>query len=180
MEKVVECFPAIKLTLLIEMVGGKCGGTFVDRNLYKLLAKRFGCPFTKLGPQHIGPGSHFMDQFEMKKRDFSQKTPSRKPYRLHLPMRELVVTLKLEEYYDLDFSAVLLTKEDMKGLFDPVIDIILKLLKSQVDQVRRANEPRIQTMCLVGGFGSSPYVKERLLEWCSENAIRLTTPWTGA
>lgn len=162
------------------MLGGKCGGTFVDRNLYKLLAKRFGSPFTKLGPQHVGPGSQFMDQFEMRKRDFSLETPSRKAYRLNLPMRELVVTPELEKYYDADFSVILLTKEDMKSLFDPVVEIILKLVKSQVDQVKRDKEPRIQTLCHVGGFGSSPYVKERLREWCSENDIRLTTPWNGA
>ncbi|RKL00215.1 hypothetical protein BFJ68_g12900 [Fusarium oxysporum] len=160
--------------------GGKCGGTFVDRNLYKLLSERFGTAFTDLGPQHVGPGSQFMDQFEMHKRDFSLDTPSRKSYKITLPMRRLVVTPEIEKYYDPDFNWVLLSKDDMKSLFDPVIDVILKLVKDQVDQVKRDNEPRIKTMCLVGGFGSSPYVKERLLEWCSEQEIRLTTPWTGA
>ncbi|WJG37027.1 uncharacterized protein FOBCDRAFT_146923, partial [Fusarium oxysporum Fo47] len=167
-------------TVILTLSGGKCGGTFVDRNLYKLLSERFGTAFTDLGPQHVGPGSQFMDQFEMHKRDFSLDTPSRKSYKITLPMRRLVVTPEIEKYYDPDFNWVLLSKDDMKSLFDPVIDVILKLVKDQVDQVKRDNEPRIKTMCLVGGFGSSPYVKERLLEWCSEQEIRLTTPWTGA
>lgn len=167
-------------TIILTLSGGKCGGTFVDRNLYKLLAKRFGTAFTSLGPQHVGPGSQFMDQFEMRKRDFSLDTPSKKSYKLTLPMRSLVVTPEMQKYYDPDFNWVLLSKDDMKSLFDPVIDVILKLVKDQVDQVKRDKEPIIKTMCLVGGFGSSPYVKERLLEWCSEQEIRLTTPWTGA
>ncbi|KAH7195423.1 hypothetical protein DER44DRAFT_704305 [Fusarium oxysporum] len=178
--EVVRKSPSLKLREIAIGAGGKCGGTFVDRNLYKLLSERFGTAFTDLGPQHVGPGSQFMDQFEMHKRDFSLDTPSRKSYKITLPMRRLVVTPEIEKYYDPDFNWVLLSKDDMKSLFDPVIDVILKLVKDQVDQVKRDNEPRIKTMCLVGGFGSSPYVKERLLEWCSEQEIRLTTPWTGA
>ncbi|KAJ0131460.1 Secondary metabolism regulator laeA [Fusarium oxysporum f. sp. albedinis] len=178
--EVVRKSPSLKLREIAIGAGGKCGGTFVDRNLYKLLSERFGTAFTDLGPQHVGPGSQFMDQFEMHKRDFSLDTPSRKSYKITLPMRRLVVTPEIEKYYDPDFNWVLLSKDDMKSLFDPVIDVILKLVKDQVDQVKRDNEPRIKTMCLVGGFGSSPYVKERLLEWCSEQEIRLTTPWAGA
>ncbi|EWG55683.1 hypothetical protein FVEG_17568 [Fusarium verticillioides 7600] len=178
--EIVRKSPSLKLREIAIGAGGKCGGTFVDRNLYKLLSERFGTAFTSLGPQHVGPGSQFMDQFENRKRDFSLDTPSRKSYKLTLPMRNLVVTPEMQKYYDPDFNWVLLSKDDMKSLFDPVIDVILKLVKDQVDQVKRDKEPIIKTMCLVGGFGSSPYVKERLLEWCSEQEIRLTTPWTGA
>ncbi|KAF5981277.1 Hsp70 chaperone protein [Fusarium bulbicola] len=178
--EIVRKSPSLKLREIAIGAGGKCGGTFVDRNLYKLLSERFGTAFTSLGPQHVGPGSQFMDQFEMRKRDFSLDTPSKKSYKLTLPMRNLIVTPEMQKYYDPDFNWVLLSKDDMKSLFDPVIDVILKLVKDQVDQVKRDKEPTIKTMCLVGGFGSSPYVKERLLEWCSEQEIRLTTPWTGA
>ncbi|KAG4293232.1 hypothetical protein FPRO06_12720 [Fusarium proliferatum] len=158
--EIVRKSPSLKLREIAIGAGGKCGGTFVDRNLYKLLAKRFGTAFTSLGPQHVGPGSQFMDQFEMRKRDFSLDTPSKKSYKLTLPMRSLVVTPEMQKYYDPDFNWVLLSKDDMKSLFDPVIDVILKLVKDQVDQVKRDKEPIIKTMCLVGGFGSSPYVKE--------------------
>ncbi|KAG4261638.1 hypothetical protein FPRO04_13137 [Fusarium proliferatum] len=158
--EIVRKSPSLKLREIAIGAGGKCGGTFVDRNLYKLLAKRFGTAFTSLGPQHVGPGSQFMDQFEMRKRDFSLDTPNKKSYKLTLPMRSLVVTPEMQKYYDPDFNWVLLSKDDMKSLFDPVIDVILKLVKDQVDQVKRDKEPIIKTMCLVGGFGSSPYVKE--------------------
>ncbi|KAK1761578.1 hypothetical protein QBC47DRAFT_397543 [Echria macrotheca] len=75
---------------------------------------------------------------------------------------------------------VILTREDMKSLSDPVLDVILKFVGDQVDQVTRANEPSIQTLVLVGRFGSSPYLKESLGVWCTERDIRLTTPWNGA
>jgi dihydroxyacetone kinase len=56
----------------------------------------------------------------------------------------------------------------------------IKLVGDQVAQVKRTNEPRIKTMVLVEGLGSSPYITERLTEWCAEQEIRLTTPWDGA
>ena len=120
-----------------------------------------------------------MDQFEMKKRDFSMSSVSRRPHRLTLLMRSLVMTPELEKYYDPDFSCIFLTQEDMKSLFDPVVDIILKLVEDQVAQVKSKKEPRIETMVLVGGFGSSPYIRERLLEWSAQQDIRLTSPWGG-
>jgi len=46
--------------------------------------------------------------------------------------------------------------------------------------VKRKNEPKIETMVLVGGFGSSPYIGDRLREWGAEQNIRVTTPWNGA
>jgi hypothetical protein len=121
-----------------------------------------------------------MDQFELKKRDFSMKTPSRRPSRLSLPMRSLVVTTEMNKYYDTNLSDVLLTQEDMKSLFDPAVEVILKLVGDQVAQVKANNETQIKTMVLVGGFGSSPYITERLSEWCAEQVIRLTTPWSGS
>ncbi|KAK0717343.1 hypothetical protein B0T26DRAFT_775631 [Lasiosphaeria miniovina] len=172
--------PTLKLREITIGKGGKCGGTFVDRNLYKLLAARFGTAFTSFGPQHIGPGSRFMDDFELAKQDFTISNPSRRPRRIALAMRSLVVTPDLEKYYDEGMGQIKLYNEDMNTVFDPVVDVILKLVADQVDQAKRLNEPRIQTIVLVGGFDSSLYIKDRLGPWCAERDIRLTTPWHGA
>lgn len=151
--------------------------------MYKLLTNRFGDSFTSLGPEQTGPGSQFMDQFENKKKDFSMKSPSKRAQRLFLPMTDLPPRSAagggIDKWYDRRFSAVLLSQEDMKALFDPVVDIILRLVRDQVEQVKRRKEPAIETIVLVGGFGSSPYVRERLLDWCADARIRLTTPWSG-
>ena len=161
-------------------LAGKCGGTFVDRNLFKLLAERFGKAFTSLGPEQIGPGSQLMDQFESRKKDFSMNNPSRRTQRFPLHMPRLKLTPELVKYYEKRSASILLTNADFKLLFDPVIDRVLKLIESQVQQVKEANGPAIETIVLVGGFGSSPYLKERLLEWCGGANIRLTTPISGA
>lgn len=157
---------------------GKCGGTFVDRNFFKLMVERFGEAFTSLGAGQIGPASSFMDQFELKKKDFSMKNPSKRLHRLILPMPSLQLTPEIQKYYEKRSSSVLLRPEDFKSLFDPVIDKIEQLVQDQVSEVERREGSSISTIILVGGFGSSPYLNERLESWCKQRKIRLKLPWT--
>ncbi|KAL6811160.1 actin-like ATPase domain-containing protein [Trichoderma sp. SZMC 28013] len=178
--EVEEARPTLKLREIAVGIAGKCGGTFVDRNLFKLMAGRFGNAFTSLGPEEIGPGSSFMDQFELKKKDFSRKTPSKRAHRLMLHMPGLTHSPFIEKYYERRSSSVLLTQEDYKMLFDPVINMIIRLVEEQVNQIKLKKERPVETIVLVGGFGSSPYLKEQLTEWSQKRGIRVTTPITGA
>ncbi|EHK17268.1 uncharacterized protein TRIVIDRAFT_134471, partial [Trichoderma virens Gv29-8] len=173
--------PTLTLRETVVGVAGKCGGTYVDRNLLKLLSERFGEAFKSLTPEEIGPGSSFMDAFESKKKDFRMKNPAtRRPCRIQLYMPGLGVTSELGRYYDRKSHSVLLAQEDFKGIFDPVIDRIIKLIEDQMNKVEKINERPIETIVLVGGFGSSPYLNERLTDWCKVKGIRLTIPATGA
>ncbi|KAL2673962.1 hypothetical protein Neosp_012408 [[Neocosmospora] mangrovei] len=172
--------PRLKLRELCVGGGGKCGGTFVDRNFRALMERRFGEAFTSLDPEMTGPGSHFMDQFEMAKRDFSLKLPKTRPHRLHLPMGPWGPTPESKKHYDSRFGHVFISQEDMESLFDPVGAKIIALVADQVNRAKKETSKGIDHLVLVGGFGSSPYIKERLKEWCLAQNIRMTTPWSGA
>lgn len=50
--------------------GGKCGSTYVDRNLHKFLDERFGHAFRDVPDKFKGPGSRFMTEFEKVKHSF--------------------------------------------------------------------------------------------------------------
>jgi hypothetical protein len=152
----------------------------VDRNLYALMAERFGKAFTDLEPEQNGPGSQFMDIFEHKKRDFSSKNPSSAAQKIFLPMPVPKDMPNVAKYYDHRRSHVLLSQGDLKLLFDPVVDMIIRLVEDQATQVERNRAAPIDTLVLIGGFGASPYLRERLQEWCAKSDIRLTTPWSGA
>lgn len=160
-------------------LGGKCGGTYIDRNLYKLLRERFGSAFTSLPLERIGPGSEFMQTFESKKKNFRSEAASKKPVKLRLVMPQLSNTPGEIRGYDKRWSEVFLTHDDMKRCFDPVVDKVLELVESQVTAVRREGKPLVETIILVGGLGESPYLRDKLFEWTKERNIRLTTPWTG-
>lgn len=160
---------------------GKCGSTYIDRNFHKLLAERFGKAFTSLGADDIGPGSDLMDNFERFKKDFSGTPPSSSlPQMLRLRMPLLEETPELKEFYDMRTSSILLTHDDMNRLFRPAIAATLKLIQDQVSRAEKITGPSIDTIVLVGGFASSPYLRDSVFEWCAKRKINLTTPMSGA
>ncbi|KAM3433684.1 hypothetical protein MY4824_005810 [Beauveria thailandica] len=178
--EIEEVQPLLKLREIAVGIAGKCGATFVDRNFFKLMADRFGEAFTDLDPEQIGPGSTFMNQFEQRKKDFSRGNVSRRAHRIPLFMPAMNYTSETEKFYEKRSSSVLLTHEDLQNIFDPVVKKILALVRDQVDRTKELGETRISTIVLVGGFASSPYLRESIQDWCDENEMRLTTPMSGA
>ena len=166
---------------LTDMAGGKCGGTYIDRNLHKLLAQRFGRAFTSLPPERIGPGSRFMNEFESKKRNFGDsRGGSGRPIKLQLIIPEFAESRKQVSGYDKRYAEVVLSQQDMKACFDPVLEKIMGLVDGQIAAVRKAGKAGIKTIILVGGLGASPYLYERAKAYCAQNNMRLVTPWSGA
>lgn len=123
-----------------------------------------------------------MDFFEACKRDFSNKQPSRRPTRLPLELSKITNSQRLEaqykEYYSAKTKRILLSHEDWKSIFDPVVNKVVELVRAQVDAA--AKVCRIKTIVLVGGFGHSPYLRERLEELYDSKDVWLTTPGEGA
>ncbi|XWX00793.1 hypothetical protein V2A60_008814 [Cordyceps javanica] len=176
--EVTQTEPTVKLRETV--VAGKCGSSYIDRNLHQLLAKRFGDAFTSLGMDFIGPGSAFMDRFEAIKKDFSGEQPtSRLPHMLYLRMPTLHQTPETNAYYDNRTSSVLLTHDDVQLLFDPVIASILKLIENQLSAAAKFSAPPVSAIVLVGGFGLSPCLRKAISQWCAKRSIALTTPMSG-
>jgi hypothetical protein len=83
--------------------GGKCGATYIDRNLHTLMTQRFGTSFTKLDAKKTGPGSKFMQSFERVKRDFPKGFDKEKG------IGPLKLTSKNPAHYDDDDGTVKLS-----------------------------------------------------------------------
>ena len=61
----------------------------------------------------------------------------------------------------------MVTSDDLKSIFDPVILRVLVLIQTQLDRVHNSNNtPRGEKIpiLLVGGFGSSNYLRRRIEE----------------
>ncbi|KAF8243757.1 actin-like ATPase domain-containing protein [Wilcoxina mikolae CBS 423.85] len=57
---------------------------------------------------------------------------------------------------------------DVKKIFDPVVDRIIELVKGQMDDVKERGD-KVAAVLLVGGFGSSEYLRKRLQGFCGAN-----------
>ncbi|OBT74750.1 hypothetical protein VF21_06621 [Pseudogymnoascus sp. 05NY08] len=170
---IAQVQPHLEFDELCVGVGGKCGSTYIDRNLHSLLSRRFGAPFDTLPISKKGPGSRFMKSFESSKRDFGRDDDDD-------DIRELT-DLKLDipdsEFYDEEEQFVKLTYKDIQGLFDPVVREISNLVRQQVKEVRSKTGAAIDRIILVGGFAESPYLYKAIAEWCKANGnIKLMRP----
>ncbi|CAD6450069.1 da6a4bb9-e93e-481b-ba9f-35eb6b8a01e0 [Sclerotinia trifoliorum] len=153
-------------------IGGKCGATYIDRNLHSLLSRRFGPAFDDVPFGQKGPGSRFMTAFETLKRDFGRNDEKEVG-----ELGPLNLAVSNSDHYDEEDRLVLLTHEDMEDLFDPVVAEITSLVKEQVKAAKAAKNAIINRIILVGGFAESPHLNKELKKWCRQNGnITLIRP----
>lgn len=89
---------------------GKCGSVHIDCKFHAWATATFGKAFTKLSEQKTGPGSPFMNDFELLKKTFNGKD-LRKSYQIPFPalgnaLREEGIS---SASYDTDDHCVLVT-----------------------------------------------------------------------
>jgi hypothetical protein len=84
----VSSLHTCKNSIDLSTLGGKCGATYIDRNLYSLLSTRFGAHFESLSDREKGPGSEFMRNFESVKRSFGLRNDQseREVHGLRMPL----------------------------------------------------------------------------------------------
>jgi hypothetical protein len=64
----------------------------------------------------------------------------------------------------LENGRLAVTGEDLKKVFDPVVDKVNLLLAEQIEAVGNGQNGRKIPVLLVGGFGSSEYLKARVAQ----------------
>jgi len=151
-------------------IGGKCGATSIDRGLQNLMSTRFGHAWDCIEKKRKGPGSQFMDRWEIVKRQFGGSGDDR---------THKLGPLKLEgipdsRWYDGEEAMILLTKADVNSVFDPTIDEVTNLVQKQKSMIE-ANGKTLNRLVLVGGFGESDYLFAKLSAWCGTET-RVTCP----
>ncbi|RAO68865.1 uncharacterized protein BHQ10_004877 [Talaromyces amestolkiae] len=171
---VTETQPTLAFEELCTGIGGKCGSTALDRNFYKLMSERFGPAFDKLPMKRKGPGSTFMSCFERIKRNFGHNSEDT-THDIEFPMRSLEVD---PQYYDDDDQAVIISDEDLRDIFDPVVNQIIDLIKTQIKDANKEMEHgTINRIILVGGFGDSEYLRKAIKKTFGSNEkMAITVP----
>ncbi|KAK3670596.1 hypothetical protein LTR78_009564 [Recurvomyces mirabilis] len=169
---IVDVSPRLEFDEICVGVGGKCGSTYIDRNLHRLMQTRFGRAFDEIEMRRKGPGSRFMESWERVKRSFVEPEDHR--VREVGPLR--MKNVSSSQYYDEDESMVHLTWRDVQALFTPVVNEILSLVMSQKKELQYQGRA-INRIILIGGFGDSEYLFSKLKSWCDRNgSIQLLCP----
>ncbi|KAL8643779.1 MAG: hypothetical protein Q9226_008127 [Calogaya cf. arnoldii] len=145
--------------------GDYCGSTFVDREFEKLFIRRMGSHYTTLSSVHR---QQVIKNFEAAKVAFRNE-PEQEDFYVNLP------TVGDIEVAGVHSGNLHISRAEMRSLFNPVIDRVLDLINVQVNIV-----PSVNLIVLVGGFGESEYLYQRVLMWASRAQIRVLQPREAA
>ena len=146
-------------------LGDYCGSTFIDRAFENLFAKRMGVHYGKLS---VVNRQQVVKNFETTKIAF-RNDPAQATFYVNVPT---IGDLEDARVYGGNFE---ITREEMRSLFDPIIDQIVNLIKAQV-MAASAGPQQVNAILLVGGFGESEYLFQRIEEWASRYDIQVLQP----
>ncbi|KAK6502464.1 hypothetical protein TWF506_003047 [Arthrobotrys conoides] len=155
--RVGQLQPSLGLSEVAVGSGAKCGSTFVDRNLLKLLRRKIGDQrFQILCQKKDGMVLNKMvSEFEGVKRSLGP---------LYLPGSDSY--LPMPGFANDPAAGIIegqfeLTHGELKGCFDPIMEQIIELIQGQIDAIcGTGSVPKY--VFLVGGFGESDYLMSRL------------------
>ncbi|XP_052819942.1 heat shock 70 kDa protein 12A-like [Mya arenaria] len=163
--------------------GGPWGGIFVDENYMKMLGCLFGeRALIELQSTEMGDYFDITREFEHKKRSFDSvktkhiivrlsaslcnlaKEHSKQSIEERIAALEISMTLKGQDKLKIDGAVI-------QSWFKSPIDMLIQHIRSLLAE---AKMKRVQTIVLVGGFGESPYVQERMRNEIP--AVRMIVP----
>ncbi|TGO51695.1 hypothetical protein BOTNAR_0347g00050 [Botryotinia narcissicola] len=139
---VTSVAPKLTFEELCVGTGGKCGSTYIDRHLHALLSDRFGNAFDSIPYSRKGPGSALMNNWDVLKRSFGRSMENAGTFELG----PLYLDLPSSHQYDREENITFLSLEDMKSVFNPIVDRIINLVQKQVDQAKRQRKAKIHLL----------------------------------
>ncbi|CAG8737222.1 6460_t:CDS:2, partial [Racocetra fulgida] len=149
-----------KLSEKIESKGDYCGGSYVDQEFLKFLAEKVGeSTIEVLKKFHYGQIQYVIQVFRRRiKHKFTGKPDEFTDFELDLEVMKKYVKGAIKDELELSMWVVTIKYDDVKGMFDPVIDKIIKLIHGRLD----ALDSPCSTMLLAGGFSESKYLVSRI------------------
>ena len=163
--EIMQIAPQLSVVECTAGTGDFCGSTFIDREFDKLFARRMGHHYNNVS---LLNRQQTVKNFEATKAAFRDE-PSQPTFYVNVPT---VGTLEQCRVYGGNFEV---TQEEMRSLFDVVIDQVVNLISAQVSKVSNTSHS-VNAILLVGGFGESEYLYKRVHSWASQLGIQVIQP----
>jgi actin-like ATPase involved in cell morphogenesis len=167
------------LSEITERSGDYCGSSFIDQAFIKFVEEKVGkSAIESVINNHYGQLQFCVQEFckQIKIPFTGIKIASNPPSCLDLeellPAIQQYVKGEEKKIMEEDEWQIELQFDDVKGMFDPVIDKIIRLIKGQLDN----NEKGCTTIFLVGGFSESKYLQARIKEEFGEIVPNISVP----
>src|SRR5438034_304034 len=161
-----------KLSEITERTGDNCGSCYIDRAFIEFLGGKIGSSAIDiLKENHYVNLQYIVQDFCINaKTRFTGQEEEFEPYYLNLdeyePIKQYIVGEE-KENLEKDEWMIEAKFDDIRKMFDPVIERIFTLIRGQLEQLKR-REKKIGIMLLVGGFSESVYLQDRIRKEFSE------------
>ncbi|KAG9304704.1 hypothetical protein G9A89_016183 [Geosiphon pyriformis] len=159
--------PGRQISEITMRSGEFCGSSYVDREFLKYLSRCLGLPVIRhLQDKHYSQLQYLIQEFFVRrvKTVFTGKPSEFSPIILDIedycPAAIQYVTPQIRAQMEEAQWQISLEYETVKAMFDPIIDNILTLIDNQI---KSSSQPP-QGIFLVGGFGNSIYVYNKVQE----------------
>ncbi|CAG8594362.1 18090_t:CDS:2 [Acaulospora morrowiae] len=167
-----------KLDEITESTGDFCGGSFVDKEFINFIEGKIGDKAILLFKRNnYGQFQYLVQEFCKRiKIPFTGNPEDFKEYELDI--EEVCPALKqyvhgLERtILEYDEWIITISFKDVKDMFDPVVEKILKLIENQITK----DNEFISSIFLVGGFSESVYLQTRIKEEFSSRVLNVSVP----
>ncbi|PKC12622.1 hypothetical protein RhiirA5_463020 [Rhizophagus irregularis] len=159
-----------------ESIGDFCGSTFIDNEFIKFLRNKLGNSTIDLLIKHnYGQFQYMIQEFcRLVKLPFTGDDLNFS-YELDIEevpdLKQYVGKENRDTMEDNDW-VIKINYEDIKAMFDPVVDRIIKLIHSQLSNARE----ECSAMFLVGGFSGSIYLQNRIKQEFQHRVKNISVP----
>ncbi|CAG8462278.1 12961_t:CDS:2 [Funneliformis mosseae] len=149
---------------ITERSGDFCGSTYIDKEFIIYLSRKLGhSAMELLKENHYGQMQNLIQEFNRQcKFQFTGEVQSFRPYNLYLddtiPVIKQYITGENRAILEETEWEVELGFNDIKSMFDPVVEKILRLIHAQLD----SSLETCSAMFLVGGLSESKYLQKRI------------------
>lgn len=161
----LEISPRLRVRECAVGEGAFAGSSKIDRNFAQYFKDRMGPHFDNL---RLETQQKVVKNFEAIKCGFRDR-PDQAVYHVTVPTMNNLPEVGIEN------GELIITREDMRALFDPVITEVITLIYNQIKETSE-NAGRVNTILLVGGFGESLYLYDRVVAWAGPYEINVIQP----
>ncbi|KAF0513803.1 actin-like ATPase domain-containing protein [Gigaspora margarita] len=172
-----KLLPGNKLGEITEQTGDYCGGSFVDKEFINFLTRKVGkSAMSSLKENNYGLLQYMVQEFcRSAKIPFTGEKKDFKTFELDLeelcPILKNYVNDTTKKYLEELEWVIEFEFDDVKGMFDPIIGRIIRLIRGQLDACKNCT-----AMFLVGGFSESKYLRKRIKEEFKKKVSIISSP----
>ncbi|CAI2173658.1 5241_t:CDS:2 [Funneliformis geosporum] len=154
--------------------GGYCGGIFVDEEFIKFLGTKIGqSTINLIREKHYSQLQYMVQEFSRRvKIPFTGESKDFKPFDLDLEVVKQYIRGSHRDELEEKEWVVELKFEDVKKMFDPVVEKILGLIRQQLDEYN----DYVSAILLVGGFSESKYLQARVKQEFKQRVKNISVP----